>query len=169
MAELVGIALREGLRARRRHQAAVHGTDMAVDFGATFTAIYLRGGGVALCEPSVVAVDASTGELRACGSEAAEALDVPDSKLSAAWPLKDGVVAGLELGEKMLRHWMGKVQPAGADPRVLICVPPGLTEEERLAVQQACLAAGGREGTTIEMPLAAAIGAASRSGKRWPA
>jgi rod shape-determining protein MreB len=134
--------------------------DMAVDLGTANTLVYVRGRGIVLSEPSVVAVDAQTGEVHAVGSEAKRMLGRTPATINAIRPLKDGVIADFDVAEQMLRHFIQKVhQSRLAHPRVVVCVPSGLTGVERRAVEEACLAAGARQAFLIEEPMAAAIGA----------
>src|SRR5437660_876748 len=111
--------------------------DMAVDLGTANTLVYVRGRGIVLSEPSVVAIDTRSGEVHA-----------------------DGVIADFDVTEQMLRHFIQKVhQHRFAHPRVVVCVPSGVTGVERRAVEEATLSAGARQAYLIEEPMAAAIGA----------
>jgi rod shape-determining protein MreB len=157
VAQLIGLAIRAVILARRRQAKVRLGVAMAVDFGASQVYVSLPGRGIVLREPSLVAVDESTGEVRAFGSYAEELLAQPDCGLAARRPLDHGFVAGLALSEGMLRLMIRKLQSPEAQPRVLVCVPPGLTAEQTLAVKQACVSAGAREGAVIEAPIATAI------------
>jgi rod shape-determining protein MreB and related proteins len=136
------------------------GRDMAVDLGTANTLVYVRGRGIVLSEPSVVAVDARTGEVHAVGLEAKRMLGRTPGTISAIRPLKDGVIADFDVTEQMLRHFIQKVhQNRFAHPRVVVCVPSGVTGVEKRAVEEACLSAGARQAYLIEEPMAAAIGA----------
>jgi rod shape-determining protein MreB len=136
------------------------GRDMAVDLGTANTLVYVRGRGIVLSEPSVVAVDSRTGEVHAVGIEAKRMLGRTPGTISAIRPLKDGVIADFEVTEEMLRHFIQKVhQNRFAHPRVVVCVPSGVTGVEKRAVEEACLSAGARQAYLIEEPMAAAIGA----------
>ena len=136
------------------------GRDMAVDLGTANTLVYVRGRGIVLSEPSVVAVDSRTGEVHAVGIEAKRMLGRTPGTISAIRPLKDGVIADFEVTEEMLRHFIQKVhQNRWAHPRVVVCVPSGVTGVEKRAVEEACLSAGARQAYLIEEPMAAAIGA----------
>jgi rod shape-determining protein MreB len=138
---------------------AFGGRDMAVDLGTANTLVYVRGRGIVLSEPSVVAVDARTGEVHAVGVEAKRMLGRTPGTISAIRPLKDGVIADFDITERMLRHFIEKVhQGRWAHPRVVVCVPSGVTGVEKRAVEEACLAAGARQAFLIEEPMAAAIG-----------
>ena len=136
------------------------GRDMAVDLGTANTLVYVRGRGIVLSEPSVVAVDSRTGEVHAVGIEAKRMLGRTPGTISAIRPLKDGVIADFEVTEEMLRHFIQKEhQNRWAHPRVVVCVPSGVTGVEKRAVEEACLSAGARQAYLIEEPMAAAIGA----------
>jgi len=136
------------------------GRDMAVDLGTANTLVYVRGRGIVLSEPSVVAIDQRTGEVHAVGVEAKRMLGRTPGSISAIRPLKDGVIADFDVTEQMLRHFIQKVhQHRFAHPRVVVCVPSGVTGVERRAVEEATLSAGARQAYLIEEPMAAAIGA----------
>src|SRR5437764_15350566 len=136
------------------------GRDMAVDLGTANTLVYVRGRGIVLSEPSVVAIDARTAEVHAVGIEAKRMLGRTPGTIQAIRPLKDGVIADFDVTEQMLRHFIQKVhQNRWAHPRVVVCVPSGVTGVEKRAVEEACLSAGARQAYLIEEPMAAAIGA----------
>ena len=136
------------------------GRDMAVDLGTANTLVYVRGRGIVLSEPSVVAIDSRTGEVHAVGLEAKRMLGRTPGTISAIRPLKDGVIADFDVTEQMLRHFIQKVhQHRFAHPRVVVCVPSGVTGVEKRAVEEATLSAGARQAYLIEEPMAAAIGA----------
>ena len=136
------------------------GRDMAVDLGTANTLVYVRGRGIVLSEPSVVAIDQRTGEVHAVGVEAKRMLGRTPGTISAIRPLKDGVIADFDVTEQMLRHFIQKVhQNRWAHPRVVVCVPSGVTGVEKRAVEEATLSAGARQAYLIEEPMAAAIGA----------
>jgi rod shape-determining protein MreB len=136
------------------------GRDMAVDLGTANTLVYVRGRGIVLSEPSVVAVDSRTGEVHAVGVEAKRMLGRTPGTIRAIRPLKDGVIADFDVTEEMLRHFIQRVhQNRFAHPRVVVCVPSGVTGVEKRAVEEACLSAGARQAYLIEEPMAAAIGA----------
>jgi rod shape-determining protein MreB and related proteins len=133
---------------------------MAVDLGTANTLVYVRGRGIVLSEPSVVAIDQRTGEVHAVGVEAKRMLGRTPGTISAIRPLKDGVIADFDVTEQMLRHFIQKVhQNRWAHPRVVVCVPSGVTGVEKRAVEDATIAAGARQAYLIEEPMAAAIGA----------
>src|SRR5437016_4853644 len=136
------------------------GRDMAVDLGTANTLVYVRGRGIVLSEPSVVAIDSRTAEVHAVGIEAKRMLGRTPGTIQAIRPLKDGVIADFDVTEQMLRHFIQKVhQNRWAHPRVVVCVPSGVTGVEKRAVEEACLSAGARQAYLIEEPMAAAIGA----------
>jgi rod shape-determining protein MreB and related proteins len=136
------------------------GRDMAVDLGTANTLVYVRGRGIVLSEPSVVAIDSRTGEVHAVGVEAKRMLGRTPGTIQAIRPLKDGVIADFDVTEQMLRHFIQKVhQHRFAHPRVVVCVPSGVTGVEKRAVEEATLSAGARQAYLIEEPMAAAIGA----------
>jgi rod shape-determining protein MreB and related proteins len=136
------------------------GRDMAVDLGTANTLVYVRGRGIVLSEPSVVAIDERSGEVHAVGVEAKRMLGRTPGTISAIRPLKDGVIADFDVTEQMLRHFIQKVhQHRFAHPRVVVCVPSGVTGVEKRAVEEATYSAGAREAHLIEEPMAAAIGA----------
>src|ERR1700757_3916787 len=131
------------------------GRDMAVDLGTANTLVYVRGRGIVLSEPSVVAIDQSTGDVHAVGLEAKRMLGRTPGTISAIRPLKDGVIADFDVTEQMLRHFIQKVhQHRFAHPRVVVCVPSGVTGVEKRAVEGGALSAGALAGG-----MAAAIGA----------
>ncbi|MEE9415659.1 MAG: rod shape-determining protein [Acidimicrobiales bacterium] len=139
----------------------VMGRDMAVDLGTANTLVYLRGEGIVLDEPSVVAVNVLDGRPLAVGAEAKRMIGRTPSHIRAIRPLKDGVIADFDICETMLRYFIQKVHHRKwAKPRMVICVPSGITGVERRAVQEAAEFAGARKPTyIIEEPMAAAIGA----------
>jgi rod shape-determining protein MreB len=133
---------------------------MAIDLGTATTLVYLRGRGIVLSEPSVVAIDTRTGEVLAVGADAKRMLGRTPGTISAIRPLKDGVIADFDVTEQMLRHFIQRVhQNRWAHPRVVVCVPSGVTGVERRAVEEATISAGARAAYLIEEPMAAAIGA----------
>src|SRR5438094_7595490 len=137
------------------------GRDMAVDLGTANTLVYVRGRGVVLNEPSVVAINTLTGAILAVGAEAKRMIGRTPSHIQAVRPLKDGVIADFDITEKMLRYFIQKVHHRRilSKPRVVICVPSGITGVEQRAVEEATYAAGARAAFVIEEPMAAAIGA----------
>src|SRR5205814_1681918 len=136
------------------------GRDMAIDLGTANTLVFVRGQGIMVSEPSVVAVDSSTGEVHAVGDDAKRMIGRTPATISADRPLRHGVIADFEVTEAMLRQFVGKVMNNRfSRPRMVICAPSGITEVERRAVEEATLSAGAREVHLIEESLAAAIGA----------
>ncbi|MGH3446341.1 MAG: rod shape-determining protein [Nocardioidaceae bacterium] len=136
------------------------GRDMAVDLGTANTLVYVRGRGVMLNEPSVVAMDAQTREVLAVGSEAKRMIGRTPDSITAIRPLQDGVIADFEATEQMLRFFIQRVHRRQyfAKPRLVICVPSGITSVEQRAVKEAGYQAGARRVYIVEEPMAAAIG-----------
>jgi rod shape-determining protein MreB and related proteins len=137
------------------------GRDMAVDLGTANTLVYVRGRGIVLNEPSVVAVNTTTNAILAVGAEAKRMIGRTPAHIRAIRPLRDGVIADFDITEKMLRYFIQKVHHRRfmAKPRVVVCVPSGITGVEQRAVEEATVAAGARQAFIIEEPMAAAIGA----------
>jgi rod shape-determining protein MreB len=137
------------------------GRDMAVDLGTANTLVYVRGRGIVLNEPSVVAINTKTGAILAVGAEAKRMIGRTPAHIVAIRPLKDGVIADFDVTEKMLRYFIQKVHRRSflAKPRVVVCVPSGITGVEQRAVEEATISAGARSAFIIEEPMAAAIGA----------
>jgi rod shape-determining protein MreB len=141
--------------------------DLSIDLGTANTLIYVRGQGIVLNEPSVVAIRQDRGpggpkSIAAVGIEAKLMLGRTPANITAIRPLKDGVIADFTITEKMLQHFIHKVHEARffkPSPRVLICVPCGSTQVERRAIRESAAGAGAREVYLIEEPMAAAIGA----------
>ncbi len=151
---------RSSSRRRGVFAALRHVGDMAIDLGTANTVVYVRGRGIVLSEPSVVAIDERTGEVHAVGSEAQMMIGRTPANISADRPLRHGVIADFEITEAMLRRFMEKVLSSRfSRPRLVMCAPSGVTEVERRAVEEASLSAGAREVHLIEESLAAAIGA----------
>lgn len=141
--------------------SSIVGRDMAVDLGTANTLVYVRGRGIVLNEPSVVAINVRDGRPLAVGIEAKRMIGRTPAHIQAIRPLKDGVIADFDICEKMLRYFIQKVhQRRWAKPRMVICVPSGITGVEQRAVQEAAEYAGARKPAfIIEEPMAAAIGA----------
>jgi rod shape-determining protein MreB len=137
------------------------GRDMAVDLGTANTLIYVRGRGIVLNEPSVVALNVNTGQVVAVGADAKRMIGRTPGNIMAVRPLKDGVIADFDVTERMLRYFIQKVHKRRrlAKPRIVIAVPSGLTGVEQSAVKEAAHRAGARRVYIFEEPLAAAIGA----------
>ena len=137
------------------------GRDLAVDLGTANTLVYVRGRGVVLNEPSVVAINSKTGGIVAVGSEAKRMIGRTPANIVAIRPLRDGVIADFETTERMLRYFIQKAHRRRrfAKPRIVVCVPSGITGVEQRAVKDAGYLAGARRVYIIEEPMAAAIGA----------
>ena len=145
---------------RRRHRARLGGRDIAIDLGTANTLVYLRGEGIRVSEPSVVAVDTRSGDVHAVGEGAQRMIGRTPASISAVRPLRHGVITDFEQTEAMLRHFIGRVHRSRfAHPRLVMCAPSGITDVERRALEEACLVAGARSVQLIEEPMAAAIGA----------
>jgi rod shape-determining protein MreB len=135
------------------------GQDMAIDLGTANTLVFVRGEGIVLNEPSVVAINVQNGRALAVGMEAKRMIGRTPANIQAIRPLRDGVIADFEITEKMLRYFIQKVhRRRWARPRIVVCVPSGITPVERRAVEEAAYHAGARRAYTIEEPMAAAIG-----------
>ncbi|MDA1109051.1 MAG: rod shape-determining protein [Nitrospinae bacterium] len=135
--------------------------DLAIDLGTANTLVFVRGEGIVLREPSVVALNSQTNEVQAVGMEAKQMLGRAPGTIIAIRPMKDGVIAHFEVTEKMIRHFIQKVhnnRKTLVRPRVVIAVPSGITQVETRAVRDSAESAGAREGFLIEEPMAAAIG-----------
>ena len=137
------------------------GRDMAVDLGTANTLVYVRGRGIVLNEPSVVALNTNTGQVVAVGVEAKRMIGRTPGNIVAVRPLKDGVIADFDVTERMLRYFIQKVHQRArmAKPRIVVAVPSGITGVEQSAVKEAGHQAGARKVYIIEEPMAAAIGA----------
>ena len=147
-------------RAGRAFGLLSGGPDVAIDLGTANTLVYLAGSGIVLDEPSVVAIDAASGEVHAVGDEAELMVGRTPASISAIRPLRHGVIADFEITEQMLRHFLGRVLTRRRSrPRLVICAPSGITDVEKRALDEAARGAGAREVHLIEEPLAAAIGA----------
>lgn len=138
--------------------------DLSIDLGTANTLIYVRGQGIVLDEPSVVAIRIHNGQktIEAVGADAKRMLGRTPGNITAIRPLKDGVIADFQVTEKMLQHFIAKVHETRfirPSPRVLVCVPCKSTQVERRAIRESALSAGAREVRLIEEPMAAAIGA----------
>ena len=134
--------------------------DIAIDLGTANTLVYLRGVGIMVSEPSVVAINEPTGAVHAVGDEARRMIGRTPATINAVRPLRHGVIADFEVTEAMLRYFLRKVHRSRfAHPEVVMCAPSGITEVENRALEEACLAAGARRVYLIEEPIAAAIGA----------
>lgn len=134
--------------------------DIGIDLGTANTLVFVRGKGIVLAEPSVVAVDSTTNEVLAVGHKAKAMLGKTPRKIHAVRPMKDGVIADFEIAEGMLKALIKRVTPARSlfRPKILIAVPSGITGVEKRAVEDSALHAGAQEVILIEEPMAAAIG-----------
>jgi len=139
---------------------SVAGRDMAIDLGTANTLVFVRGMGIVLNEPSVVAINTRDNRPLEVGMEAKRMIGRTPSHIQAIRPLRHGVIADFDITEKMLRYFINKVHNRrfAARPRIVICVPSGITAVERRAVEEAAYHAGARRAYTIEEPMAAAIG-----------
>lgn len=135
--------------------------DMGIDLGTANTLVYIKGKGIVLREPSVVAVNLDTKRVLAVGNEAKKMIGRTPGNIVAIRPLKDGVIADFDITETMLKSFINKVNPKGTvtSPRIVICFPSGVTEVEKRAIEDATRSAGARHVVLMEEPKAAAIGA----------
>ncbi len=137
--------------------------DMAIDLGTANTLVYVKGRGIVLAEPSVVAIADVRGkkQVLAVGEEAKQMLGRTPGNISAIRPMRDGVIADFEVAEEMIKHFIRKVhnRRSFASPIIIVCVPSGSTAVERRAIQESAESAGARRVLLIEEPMAAAIGA----------
>jgi len=136
-------------------------TEVGIDLGTANVLVYIKGKGIVLNEPSVVAVNKDTDDILAIGEEARQMLGRTPANIIAAKPLKDGVISDYDITERMLKYFIRKTCGSGRffKPRIMVCVPSGVTEVEKRAVREAASQAGGKEVYLMEEPLAAAIGA----------
>ncbi len=145
------------------HLRGMMSADMAIDLGTANTLVYVKGRGVVLNEPSVVAIIDTDGKKKvlAVGQEAKEMLGRTPGNIEAIRPLRDGVIADFEIAEEMIKHFIRKVHNRRrlASPQIVVCVPSGSTPVERRAIQESAESAGARRVFLIEEPMAAAIGA----------
>ena len=136
-------------------------TDIGIDLGTASILVYIRGKGVVLKEPSVVAFDRDTNKIKAIGEEARLMLGRTPGNIIAVRPLRQGVISNYEVTEKMMKYFIQKAvgRRSLRKPRIAVCVPSGVTQVEKKAVEDATYVAGAREVAIIEEPIAAAIGA----------
>jgi rod shape-determining protein MreB and related proteins len=145
---------------RLMRQLRGYGRDMAVDLGTANTVVFIRHEGIVLFEPSVIAIDETTGDVQAVGDEARRMIGRTPARIRATRPLRHGVIADYEVTEEMLRSFLEKANGhRRTHRRVVLCVPSGITDVEERAVKEATLTAGAREAGLIEEPMAGAIGA----------
>ena len=143
-----------------RHLPTYRRRDLAVDLGTANTVVYVRGEGIVLFQPSVIAIDETSGEVHAVGDEARRMIGRTPARIRATRPLRHGVIADFEVTEQMLRRFLAKANGhRSAHGRVVLCVPSGITDVEERAVKEATVSAGAREAGLIEEPMAGAIGA----------
>lgn len=134
--------------------------DVAIDLGTANTLIYVKGRGIVVREPSVVAIDRYNGRVLAVGNEANEMIGRTPENIIAVRPMKDGVIADFDITQSMIKRFIRQAKVVGLmKPRVIVCIPSGITEVERRAVEEAVIQAGAKEVALIEEPMAAAMGA----------
>ena len=134
--------------------------DVAIDLGTANTIIYVKGRGIVLREPSVVAIDRYSGKVLAVGNSANEMIGRTPENIIAVRPLKDGVIADFDITYAMIKHFIKRARVMNLlKPRVIVCIPSGITEVERRAVEETVMQAGAKEVALIEEPMAAAMGA----------
>jgi len=135
--------------------------EVGIDLGTANVLVYIKGKGVVLEEPSVVAINRDTNEIVAVGEEARQMLGRTPSNIVAVRPLRDGVISDYDVTERMLKHFIRRTCGSGGffKPRIMVCVPSGVTEVEKRAVKEAAMEAGGKSVYLMEEPVAAAIGA----------
>ena len=135
--------------------------EVGIDLGTANVLVYIKGKGVVLNEPSVVAINKDTNEILAVGEEARQMLGRTPGNIVAVRPLRDGVISDYDITERMLKHFIRKTCGAGKffKPKIMVSVPSGVTEVEKRAVREATMQAGGKDVFLMEEPLAAAIGA----------
>ncbi|MBR5229347.1 MAG: rod shape-determining protein [Firmicutes bacterium] len=136
-------------------------TEVGIDLGTANVLVYIKGKGIVLSEPSVVAINNDTDEILAVGEEARQMIGRTPANIVAARPLRDGVISDFDITERMLKYFIRKTCGSGRffKPKIMVCVPSGVTEVEKRAVREAATAAGGKDVYLMEEPLAAAIGA----------
>lgn len=136
-------------------------TEVGIDLGTANVLVYIKGKGIVLNEPSVVAINKDTDEILAVGEEARQMLGRTPANIVAVRPLRDGVISDYGITERMLKHFIRKTCGSGRffKPKIMVCVPSGVTEVEKRAVREAATQAGGKDVYLMEEPVAAAIGA----------
>ncbi len=136
-------------------------TEVGIDLGTANVLVYIKGKGIVLNEPSVVAINNDTDEILAVGEEAKQMLGRTPANIVAVRPLRDGVISDYDITERMLKYFIRKTCGSGRffKPKIMVCVPSGVTEVEKRAVREAATQAGGKEVYLMEEPVAAAIGA----------
>jgi rod shape-determining protein MreB len=140
---------------------ALFGKDIGMDLGTANTLVHMKGKGIIVREPSVVAIDKNTNKVLAVGDRANDMLGRTPGNIVAIRPMKDGVIADFDVTQSMIKAFIKKAQGSGSmfKPRVIVCIPSGITDVERRAVEEAVVAAGAKDVALIEEPMAAAIGA----------
>lgn len=135
--------------------------DIGIDLGTANTLVHVRGKGIVVREPSVVAIDKTTNKVLAVGNNAKDMIGRTPGNIVAIRPMKDGVIANFDITQSMLKSFIKAVNSSGSivKPRVVVCVPSGITEVEKRAVEEAVISSGAREAYLMEEPMAAAIGA----------
>lgn len=136
-------------------------TEVGIDLGTANVLVYIKGKGIVLNEPSVVAINKDTDEILAVGEEARQMLGRTPANIVAVRPLRDGVISDYDITERMLKHFIRKTCGSGRffKPKIMVCVPSGVTEVEKRAVREAATQAGGKDVYLMDEPVAAAIGA----------
>lgn len=136
------------------------GKDIGIDLGTANTLVYMKGSGITVREPSVVAIDKYEGKILAVGNAADEMIGRTPENIVAVRPMKDGVIADFDITQAMIRAFMKQAMGSSVmKPRVIVCIPSGITEVERRAVEEAVIQAGAKEAVLMEEPMAAALGA----------
>lgn len=140
---------------------AIFAKDIGIDLGTANTLVHVKGKGIVVREPSVVAIDKATNKVLAVGNAAKDMIGRTPGNIVAIRPMKDGVIADFDITQAMLRSFIKAVSSSGLimKPRVVVCIPSGITEVEKRAVEEAVLQAGAREAYLMEEPMAASIGA----------
>lgn len=133
--------------------------DIGIDLGTANTIVYVKGHGITVREPSVVAIDKYTGKVLAVGNAANEMIGRTPENIIAVRPMKDGVIADFDITQAMIRSFIKEAKKSVMKPRVIVCIPSGITEVEKRAVEEAVMQAGARDVALIDEPMAAAIGA----------
>jgi len=154
------VKINKQLKGAVNYVLGLFSNDMGIDLGTATTLVFVKGEGVVLCEPSVVAIERGTSHVLAVGEEAKRMLGRTPGNIIAIRPMKDGVIADFEITEAMLRYFIKKVhhRKVLVRPRIVIAIPSGITEVEKRAVKDSAERAGAREVFLIEEPIAAAIG-----------
>jgi len=157
---IIRMKITQLIREKMNSLLGAFSSDIGIDLGTASTLVYVRGEGIVLCEPSVVAIYKNTGMVLAVGEEAKRMLGKTPGSIVAIRPMKDGVIADFAITEEMLRYFIRKAYPRrlAIGPRIVVAVPSGITEVERRAVKDSAHRAGAREVIPVEEPIAAAIG-----------